>query len=175
MLGRIMNMNAWMSSAICLFMSASAFGLVEATCPDNSKNNPGYAPPDSGIYGSVSREEASYRKLTIPSYPAKALEEQISGTVLVHVWIQKDHSVSDAKIEYIAPTSAYSLAVGLVDLVRSWSFNAVAIHGTPIASDVIVPVRFAIDGHVRAKPIDLPSFPNVPFLDTIEVIGHTTE
>lgn len=113
--------------------------------------------------------------MDIPRYPAKAMEQHISGTVLVHVWLRRDGSVSDAKIEHVTPASASVLADGLIYVVRSWKFNPVAIYGTPVAGETIVPFQFSVDGLANSKSINFPSSPNAPYLETIKITSHAAD
>lgn len=150
----------------------SAIGLNESMCPEDSKGESTFDAPDTGIYGTISREEASYRELTIPRYPERAIQSDVTGTVFVHVWIRKDHGVNNAEIEALDPPSAALLQEGLVDVIRSWQFNPVRIHGEPVVSEVIVPVRFRFENQAAPESTYRPKLGVVPYLDTIEVVGE---
>lgn len=119
------------------------------------------------------REGASYSKLHVPEYPPQALTNRVAGTVFLHVWIQPDRNVSNVEVEQVYPQEAVALIAGLTDVVRSWKFNPVAIYGNPIASEVIVPVRFTVKDH-SPPLINEPLHPlpkGISVLETIEVEG----
>jgi TonB family protein len=160
-------------SAILIFGLLLSSGNLpdQLGCPEAPVVESGFAAPDTGIYGTISREEASYRKLIVPRYPAKALKNKVAGTVFVHVWIREDRVLSDVSIEAVRPASATQLVEGLVDTIRSWQFNPIEVRGNPIASEVIVPVRFRFKGQTVAAIANRPTLPGVMYLDTIEVVG----
>jgi TonB family protein len=161
-----------LSLSLASCAASNSHGVIE--CSDDSQATTGRdsanPPPDSG-YGPPSRLEGSYRKVDVPKYPQVALDDKVTGTVYVHVWIRTDGSVSDAAIEQVHPRSAVALTEGLANRIRDWLFNPVEIHGNAIASEFIVPVKFSIKDHTppsMAEPV--PSLPaNAFVLETVKV------
>ncbi|MCB0185294.1 MAG: TonB family protein, partial [Caldilineaceae bacterium] len=147
----------------------------DVDCRASSQVNATYSPVDSGIYGSPTRMEPSYRSLEKPGYPAVALSKSITGTVYVHVWIEKNHAASKCRIERVNPAGAIELTEGLAETICSWQFNPVEIHGDLIASEVIVPVKFSIKNNTSPPLAEsLPPLPTTAYvLETISVEGST--
>ncbi|WP_263365687.1 energy transducer TonB [Edaphobacter bradus] len=73
-----------------------------------------------------------------PVYPELARRMHIGGTVVLHLTVQPDGSVSEAKVE----SGHALLGPAAQDAVKRWKFEP-----SSDATDMVVDVNFASDGH----------------------------
>jgi TonB family protein len=127
-----------------------------------------------GTKSKLARLGVSYRNVTRPSYPARALEEKLAGTILVRVSINTDTTVSDATIMQVTPDSVVELADSLVETIRQWRFNPLMLYGNAVPSEVIVPVEFRIEGQespsISEQKFMVPD--DVPVMERIVIGGE---
>jgi TonB family protein len=75
-----------------------------------------------------------------PAFPAEAKRKRPTGTVLVHIIIDYDGSVSDAE----ATSGDPMLTKAAVDAVRQWRFRPTALNGEPVQVDTVIGFVFSI-------------------------------
>lgn len=84
-------------------------------------------------------------------YPARAIERRIEGLVVVQATVEPDGSTSDVHAAKQWP--AIPLLSGVaVRAVETWRFEPDAVDGSPIASDVLIPIQFCIE-RCRVRPL----------------------
>lgn len=88
----------------------------------------------------------SYRKMRPPVYPKEAIAAKISGVLYVRAHVDPQGNVAEAYVDQVVPVSALALKDAAVVAVKSWQFNPSTRNGRPIESDVLVPMRFRLDG-----------------------------
>lgn len=77
---------------------------------------------------------------TPPKYPQVALEQGISGTVMLIVDVAADGSVGKIVIERSEPEGTFDAAA--IEAARNWRFNPAMEQGKPVASRIRVPIEF---------------------------------
>lgn len=84
--------------------------------------------------------------LTAPAYPPQALADQVSGKVMLKVFVNADGSVGEVLVEKSEPAGVFDAAT--VEAAKSWRFTPTArtSAGEPAAGWVLVPVQFKADG-----------------------------
>lgn len=75
-----------------------------------------------------------------PIYPPKAREENVSGTVKIHVVIGKDGTIS----KILAVNGVCSLAESAVAAVRQWRYSPTLINGQAVEVDTEINVIFSL-------------------------------
>ena len=78
----------------------------------------------------------------LPVYPASALAKEITGTVLLAVYVELNGQPE--KIETKTSSGIADLDSSAVKAVSQWRFNPAAQAGAALASWYEVPVRFAV-------------------------------
>jgi protein TonB len=77
-----------------------------------------------------------------PRYPELARQRGWEGTVLLRLYIAADGRVTEAKVE---KTSGYPiLDAAAVTTVRTWHGYPATRGGRPVATEELLPVRFAM-------------------------------
>ena len=153
----------------------SQFGIVL-----DADGNPPDVVRKYGYHGDTN-EGPSYRKLKIPSYPQRARAKGITGIVLVRVSLAPhdnppylpDAIVDHAEVVEVEPHAASELTDGLIDEIATWKFNPPVSYGNALPVDLIVPVRFSIEGK-PTPPADTKEFAipdGAVLMDWIEVKG----
>jgi TonB family protein len=138
----------------------------------------GHLPPavlTYGIRSHVIQDGPAYSIVIAPPYPVRAHEKHITGTVLVRVSIAPDKTVSNARIVRVSPRDAIALTDGLIDAIRRWQFVPLTLYGNPFPSDVVVPVRFSINGSSASDERKHIVVEDIPQLETIEVKSDFVE
>lgn len=123
---------------------------AEPTTPETSTTETpgaatgGQAPTagDAPVAASADREAAVLQRVP-PEYPANALRDGRSGTVLLKVGIDADGNPGDIEIEKSSGTRALDRAAR--DAVRQWRFSPKTVGGVPVASELSVPVDFKLE------------------------------
>ncbi len=87
--------------------------------------------------------EATVLQRVPPEYPASALRDGRSGTVVLKVRIDAEGNPGDIDIEKSSGTRALDRAAR--DAVRQWRFSPRTVGGTPVASELSVPVDFKLE------------------------------
>ena len=82
-----------------------------------------------------------------PEYPKEARKERISGTVRLHVIIQKDGAVGQLQV-----VSGHPLLVqAAIDAVRQWRYRPTLLDGNPVEVDTTVDVIFQLNSPPKAN------------------------
>jgi TonB family protein len=115
------------------------------------------------------------RNLVLPEYPEDAKAKGIRGIVLIEVVIERDGSVSDARVLRSIPP----LDEPALEAVRQWSYDVTKVDGKPVRVRLNVPITFSMklpevtreagipelrQGAVPAYP----AIPNAPSSATVE-------
>jgi TonB family protein len=79
-----------------------------------------------------------------PRYPQAALEQGISGKVVLIVDVAADGSVAAAKVERADPAGVFDSSA--LETVKKWRFKPATKDGKPIASRIRVPIEWRADG-----------------------------
>lgn len=77
-----------------------------------------------------------------PEYPKSARMYSFEGTVFVAVRVEKDGTVSDARV--IDSDAIHLLNVSALVAVMDWNFRAGRKGGVSVGGEMVVPVRFAL-------------------------------
>lgn len=131
--------------------SCAAVAVLAACC--DVRREPGYPPPDSGIYGCAGREGISYARVAPIPYPNDALATRAAGVVYVGVTVEADGKISATEVVMVDPPSASMLANAAIEGIRSWRFNPETHCNTPVQGRVLVPVRFILDPSAPVAPV----------------------
>ncbi len=84
-----------------------------------------------------------YDRNPSPEYPRRARQLGFEGIVLLHVWVNPDGGVDDAKI---AASSGYAmLDDSALRAVKGWMFKPARRGDQPVAALVQVPIRFTLN------------------------------
>jgi protein TonB len=75
-----------------------------------------------------------------PHYPAAALANGISGTVLVQALINVNGRVAETRVAWSVP----DLDASAVDAVKRWRFAPARAEGRPVALWVMIPVQYRL-------------------------------
>lgn len=79
----------------------------------------------------------------VPVYPEIAKEERIEGVVVARLLIEKDGTVSEAKV---VESLGEAFDAGAVEALRQWTFEPATLHDEPVRVHFHVTVRYALDG-----------------------------
>lgn len=82
--------------------------------------------------------------LPAPAYPEAALEQGISGKVILIVDVAVDGSVAAAKVERADPAGVFDATA--LEKVRKWRFTPAMKDGKPVASQIRVPIEWRTEG-----------------------------
>jgi TonB family protein len=113
----------------------------------------GAAPKDIHIHGPAGTRITSSDKITPariiekvdPVYPPLARQTRISGTVTLHVVIDKEGSV-----QQMAVVSGHPLLVqSALDAVRQWKYQPTQLNGEPVEVDTTIDVIFALNNNTQ--------------------------
>ena len=77
-----------------------------------------------------------------PLYPKLAVDQKLSGKVMLLVDVAADGSVTDVVVERSEPAGVFDAAT--IEAVRQWKFNPPQKNGKAVAGRVRVPVDFSI-------------------------------
>lgn len=81
---------------------------------------------------------------TPPVYPYRARQRRIEGTVQVRFLVRRDGTVGDIVIEAADPPDVFEDAVR--EAVQRWRFEPGRLAGEAVASWVVMPITFDMDG-----------------------------
>lgn len=87
----------------------------------------------------------SYARLSPPVYPKALAEQRVEGTVLLRVAVGADGKPGDIDLDPASPALPAALNEAAIAAVRTWTFNPATKDGQPVPSQVVVPVKFALD------------------------------
>ena len=83
-----------------------------------------------------------------PEYPDEALKSRITGTVRLHIILEKDGTVKQVEV-----VSGHPLLVqAAVDAVRQWRYQPTTLNGEPVEVDTTVDVMFVLNSAPKANP-----------------------
>ena len=111
----------------------AATSSSSSTLAQSSGNKPG-APPNS---------LPRYRSNPRPEYPADARRMRKEGLVMLGVKVSAEGRAIDVTLKKSSGVS--SLDEAAIRAVRRWTFDPATVGGIPVASEVDVPVRFALE------------------------------
>ena len=77
-----------------------------------------------------------------PKYPEGAIKRRISGTVELHVIIQKDGAVG--QVEVVSGHPIFAQAA--IDAVKQWKYPPTLSNGEPVEVDTLIFVKFSFGG-----------------------------
>jgi protein TonB len=87
---------------------------------------------------------ARYRSHPAPPYPIDSLRRREEGVVLLSVDISPDGRATEISLS--RGSGSPSLDSAAVEAVYAWTFEPARNAGDPVASRVVVPVRFSLVG-----------------------------
>jgi TonB family protein len=80
-----------------------------------------------------------------PRYPAESIRAREAGEVLLRVEVDGDGRATAVAVE--RSIAAKSLANAAIKAARQWTFVPERVGGRPIASTVLLPIRFCLNGY----------------------------
>ena len=83
-----------------------------------------------------------------PKYPEEALKNRITGTIVLHVILEKDGAVR--QVEVVSGHPLFARAA--VDAVRQWKYQPTILNGEPVEVDTLVYVTFCLPVVERQIP-----------------------
>ncbi|WP_442683681.1 TonB family protein [Stenotrophomonas sp. JC08] len=84
--------------------------------------------------------------MTPPAYPKAAVENSVSGKVVLRIEVNAEGRATDVKVETSQPQGVFDAAA--VEAVRKWKFNPAQKDGKAVAGAVRVPIWFDLDENV---------------------------
>lgn len=75
-----------------------------------------------------------------PKYPEEALKNRITGTIVLHVILEKDGTVR--QVEVVSGHPLFAQAA--VEAVRHWKYQPTILNGEPVEVDTLVYVAFCL-------------------------------
>ena len=120
---------------------APATDTTAAEASDATAGTPAATAPDAPVANAD--RDATVLQRVPPDYPVNALRDGHSGTVVLKVRIDADGNPGDIDIEKSSGTRALDRAAR--DAVRQWRFSPKTVGGTPVASELSVPVDFKLE------------------------------
>lgn len=116
-------------------LSESGVGTV---LDGQAQQSQGTGPPAQRFRVGGNVMAARMVKQVQPKYPKAAKKAGITGTVLLHVIITKDGSVTE--IQYVS--GPQELALSAIDAVRQWKYQPMWINGQPVDVDSTIKIVF---------------------------------
>jgi len=92
------------------------------------------------LVGSVERTSARPLDNPLPEYPIEALRRALDGRVTLRVTVSPTGNVSDLSVAQGSGYRAFDEAA--LDAVEDWQFEPARRFGRPVASTVLLPIRF---------------------------------
>ena len=83
-----------------------------------------------------------------PKYPGEALRKGITGTIVLHVILEKDGTVRQVEVVSGQPV----LAQAAVDAVREWKYQPTILNGEAVEVDTLAYVIFALSSARKTNP-----------------------
>jgi len=135
---------AWVDSSSTT-PAAAAPTAVSAAAPPVS---PSHAPPSAGHAappggGTVISAQPRYHSNPKPDYPIPSLRRREEGIVLLDVQVQADGTPASISLNRSCGHPLLDRAA--LEAVRRWTFEPARAAGVPVASLVVIPVRFSLD------------------------------
>lgn len=135
--------------------ATAASGLPTGTAPSppgNATKAHGGGSPSGAVTGQLDGEfdlphvdkPPRILKRVEPDYPASAKSRNISGKVLVKVLVDRNGHVQQASVVEASPPGIFDQCV--LDAVVKWRFQPGEIKGRPVATRVVLPIRFRLSG-----------------------------
>lgn len=115
--------------------------ITAAEASDATAGTPTATTPDAPAV-SADRDATVLQRMP-PDYPVNALRDGRSGTVVLKVRIDAEGNPGDIDIEKSSGTRALDRAAR--DAVRQWRFSPKTVGGTPVVSELSVPVDFKLE------------------------------
>ena len=84
--------------------------------------------------------------MTPPAYPKAAVENSVSGKVVLRIEVNAEGRATDVKVETSQPQGVFDAAA--VEAARKWKFNPAQKDGKAVAGAVRVPIWFDLDENV---------------------------
>ena len=120
------------NAAVAALVSAAAFAAWAAQ------------PPAAQDATAAVKRDVAGVALPAPAYPEAALEQGISGKVILIVDVAADGSVAAAKVERADPAGVFDATA--LEKVKKWRFTPAMKDGKPVASQVRVPIEWRTQG-----------------------------
>jgi len=98
--------------------------------------------------GGGGRQAAEALETPPPPYPPSARRRGLEGRLVLRVTI--DSSGRPASVTLLRSSGADSLDAAAREAVEGWRFRPARHEGQPIASDIVVPIRFQLNGPTEA-------------------------
>lgn len=154
-------------------LSAGLAGLVWAqggAAAPGAQETPPAPPPFVYAEGDVPpSEDASYRRMVPPRYPADAIRAREQGEVIFRVMVDEHGDVADLEVE--RSSGSVLLDEAGAAAVAQWKFNVGRRNGEPVSGWVLVPIHFSLDGPPPERAPQAPLESGLPMLDTIQMRG----
>ena len=83
-----------------------------------------------------------------PKYPEEALRNRITGTIVLHVILEKDGTVR--QVEVVSGHPVFAQAA--VDAIRGWKCQPTILNGEPVEVDTLAYVTFALSSAQKTNP-----------------------
>lgn len=90
-------------------------------------------------------------------YPQSMVDSGIKGVIGVRAYIDSQGNVTGTSIVFSHPETVRVLEGAAIASIQSWTFDPPISGGRPIASSIVVPVRFRIDGQDDTPMPPLPA------------------
>jgi TonB family protein len=118
----------------------------------------------------------SYRRVSMPAYPAHAIANRTEGIAFAAVEVGADGRVVTARVEAFDPENASELGEAALEAIKTWQFSPQTRAGKAVAANVRVPVRFKLSQDASITPLPPDSaLPPAHCLQTIEVVAPAVE
>jgi bla regulator protein blaR1 len=139
------------------------------------------APIDASVSPliSASNEPAADTKIRVrrqhaPSYPQQLIDSGIEGVIGVRAQIDTLGNVVYTEIEFSDPPAVRVLEGTALSSIKSWTFHPPTIGGQPMATSIVVPIRYRIiDGHNDTTP--MPKLPADAWDGVVVVFDRPTD
>jgi TonB family protein len=111
-----------------------------------TKDTQGTPPTRIRIGGNV--QKAKLIERVQPKYPEDALKDRITGTVLLHIIVERD-----GPVKHVEVVSGHPLLVqAAVDAVTQWKYQPTLLNGEPVEVDTTLDVMFVLNGVPKTNP-----------------------
>jgi len=139
---------AQVAEPVLVVLREKPVGTVDVTSRDGrSRFTATLRAAPAGMTGS---QAETAMRLPPPRYPQDAVEQGISGSVVLRVGVRADGSVSDVVVEQSRPAGMFDEVS--IAAARQWRFNPPMKGGRPVPGQVRVPVTFSLDDEAPAAP-----------------------
>ena len=117
-------------------------GDVQAAQPDVVRNDPPTFPPDDGK--PMAGAHLEYASNPAPAYPADALRDGASGTVMLEVLVDVDGRPITVKVARSSGTRSLDQAARR-QVLANWTFRPAMRNGRAVQAIGVIPVEFKLD------------------------------